>query len=98
MSVHEKERKGGERRKIMDLLLWVFLGGLAGYLASVIMRTNREQGLVMDIVLGIVGGFLGGLLMNLLGQPGVNGFNLYSLFVALLGAVALIWIGRMVYR
>ncbi len=79
----------------MGILLWLLLGLVAGWLASVIMGTNSQQGMLMDIILGVVGAFAGGLLMNIFGQAGVSGFNLYSLFVATLGAVALIWLGRM---
>ncbi|MBP7967112.1 GlsB/YeaQ/YmgE family stress response membrane protein [Candidatus Woesebacteria bacterium] len=79
----------------MGILLWLLLGLIAGWLASVIMGTNSQQGMLMDIILGVVGAFAGGLLMNIFGQAGVSGFNLYSLFVATLGAIALIWLGRM---
>ena len=79
----------------MNILLWILFGALAGWIASVIMRTNASQGIFMDILLGIVGGVLGGFLMSLLGQPGVTGFNLYSLLVAVVGAIVLIWLGRM---
>lgn len=79
----------------MGILLWLLLGLVAGWLASVIMGTNSQQGMLMDIILGVVGAFAGGLLMNIFGQAGVTGFNLYSLFVATLGAIALIWLGRM---
>ena len=82
----------------MELVLWIILGLAAGWLASVIMGTNARQGLFLDIVLGIGGALVGGLLMNLLGASGATGFNLYSLFVALVGAVALIGIGRAVSR
>ena len=78
----------------MDILLWLLLGLIAGWLASVVMGTNNQQGMLMDIILGIVGAFAGGFLMNIFGQSGVSGFNLYSLFVATLGAIALIWLGR----
>ncbi len=78
----------------MNILLWLLLGLVAGWLASVIMGTNSQQGMLMDIILGIVGAFVGGFLMNLFGAGGITGFNIYSLFVATLGAIALIWLGR----
>lgn len=78
----------------MSILLWLLLGLVAGWLASIIMGTNSQQGMLMDIILGVVGAFAGGLLMNIFGQAGASGFNLYSLFVATLGAIALIWLGR----
>lgn len=79
----------------MDILLWIVLGGIAGWLASVAMKTNSSQGMLMDIVLGIVGAFVGGFIMNLFGTAGVTGFNLWSIIVATLGAIVLIWLGRM---
>jgi uncharacterized membrane protein YeaQ/YmgE (transglycosylase-associated protein family) len=78
----------------MNILLWILFGAIAGWIASVVMRTNASQGVFMDILLGIVGGVLGGFLMSLIGQPGVTGFNLYSLLVAVVGAIVLIWLGR----
>lgn len=78
----------------MNIILWVLIGLIAGWGASVLMKTNAEQGPLMDIVLGVIGGLVGGFLMNLLGFGGVSGFNLYSIFVALLGAVFLIWLRR----
>lgn len=82
----------------MEFLLWIVLGGLAGWLASMIMRTDRQQGILMNIVLGVIGAIIGGFVMNLFGAPGVTGFNLYSLIVAIVGAVILIWAGKLVYR
>lgn len=82
----------------MGLLLWLILGAVAGWLASMLMKTDNSQGLIMDIILGIVGSVVGGMIMNFFGQSPVTGFNLYSLLVATLGAVVLIWIGRLLSR
>ncbi|HWN70105.1 MAG TPA: GlsB/YeaQ/YmgE family stress response membrane protein [Haliangium sp.] len=82
----------------MNLLLFIILGGIAGWLASVIMKTNNRQGILLDIVVGIIGAFLGGLMFNLFGTRGVTGFNLWSLLVALVGAVSLLAIVRAVRR
>lgn len=79
----------------MGILLWIIFGALAGWIASVIMKTNSNQGTVSDIIMGIVGSVVGGLLMNLVGQSGVTGFNLYSLVVAVIGAIVVIYFGRM---
>jgi uncharacterized membrane protein YeaQ/YmgE (transglycosylase-associated protein family) len=79
----------------MELLLWLGLGLVAGWLASIVMGTNANQGPIMDIVLGVVGAFVGGFVFNLFGQPGATGFNIYSIIVASLGAIALIWVGRL---
>lgn len=78
----------------MNFILWIIFGAVAGWLASIIMKTDRQQGLLMDIILGIVGAFIGGFVMNMFGSAGVTGFNLYSLIVAIIGAVIVIWIGR----
>lgn len=76
----------------MNIFLWIVFGALAGWIASMIMGTNRDQGCLMDIVVGVVGAFLGGLVFSLFGGQGVTGFNIYSLLVAVLGAVILLWI------
>jgi uncharacterized membrane protein YeaQ/YmgE (transglycosylase-associated protein family) len=80
----------------MGILLWIILGAVAGWLASII--TQSSHGLLQDIVLGIIGGFIGGLIMNLLGGTGVTGFNVYSLLVASAGAVVLILLGRLFHK
>ena len=77
----------------MDFLLMIILGGLAGVIASYIMHS--PHGMLMDVILGIVGAVVGGMLMGLFGQSGVNGFNLYSIFVAVIGAIVVIAIARM---
>lgn len=82
----------------MNILLWIVLGAIAGYLASVIMKTNDSQGTLGDIILGILGAIVGGFAMNIFGQPGVTGFNLYSILVAVLGAVVVIYLGRAMSR
>jgi len=76
----------------MDLIIWIVFGALVGWIASMIMSTGG--GLLWDIGVGIVGAVIGGFIMNLLGQSGVGGFNLYSFFVAVLGACVLIAIVR----
>jgi uncharacterized membrane protein YeaQ/YmgE (transglycosylase-associated protein family) len=82
----------------MNFILWVVFGGIAGWLASLVMNTDAEQGALMNIIVGVVGAVLGGFLMNLFGQSGVNGFNLYSFVVAIIGAVVLLWIYKAVSR
>ena len=80
----------------MGIILWIIFGALAGWVASIIMKTNSGQGTISDIIMGIVGAVVGGFIMNLLGLSGVNGFNLYSFSVAVIGAIVVIYIGRMV--
>ena len=79
----------------MGWLAWLIIGAVAGWLASVVMKTNSSQGLLLDIVVGIVGAFVGGLVFNLFGASGVTGFNAYSLLVAFVGAVVLLGILRL---
>lgn len=82
----------------MNILLWLILGAVSGWIASMIMKTDQQQGLFLDIILGIVGAVIGGTLMSLFGQPGATGFNFYSLFVSVLGAVALLSVGKFFSR
>lgn len=78
----------------MGIILWIIFGAISGYVASVIMKTDNNQGTVSDIIMGIVGAVVGGFVLGLLGQSGVTGFNLYSFFVAIIGAMIVIFIGR----
>ena len=75
----------------MSLLAWIVLGLIAGFVGSKIVN-NTGQGLIVDILLGIVGAVVGGFLFNQFGQPGVSGLNLYSLLVAIVGAVIVLWL------
>lgn len=78
----------------MGILLWIIFGALVGWIASIIMKTDAEQGAFLNIIVGIVGAVLGGWIMSFFGQGGITGFNLYSFIVALIGAVVLIAIVR----
>lgn len=78
----------------MNILLWIILGGAAGWIASMVMGTNESQGILMDVLLGVIGAVVGGLMLGLFGIEGATGFNLWSLLVAILGAVVLIALGR----
>ncbi|MFA4827410.1 MAG: GlsB/YeaQ/YmgE family stress response membrane protein, partial [Candidatus Shapirobacteria bacterium] len=79
----------------MGIVLWIIFGALAGWIASVIMKTNYSQGTLSDIILGIVGSVVGGFLFGLVGQSGVTGFNLNSLVIAVIGAIVVIYMGRL---
>ena len=79
----------------MNIVLWVVLGGIAGWIASIITASNR--GILGDIILGILGALLGGWIMSMVGGTGVSGFNIASLLVAILGSVILIWISRAIW-
>ena len=79
----------------MSFILWLIIGGLLGWLASMIMGTNDRQGKFLNVIVGIVGAFLGGLILApLFGTGTINqyDFTLGSLTVALLGAVILLFI------
>ena len=82
----------------MGIILWIIFGALVGWIASIIMKTDAQQGALLNIIVGIVGAVLGGYIMNLLGEAGTTGFNLYSFLVALIGAVVLIAIVRALKR
>lgn len=82
----------------MGFIIWIVFGAIAGWIASMIMKTNGQQGLLLDIIVGIVGAVLGGWIMSMFGEGGVDGFNLYSFLVAVLGAVVLLAIVKMVRR
>ena len=75
----------------MSIIAWLILGLIAGFIASK-LYAGSGQGAVIDIVLGIVGAFVGGFLFNMLGGAGVTGFNLYSMIVAVIGAVVVLWV------
>jgi uncharacterized membrane protein YeaQ/YmgE (transglycosylase-associated protein family) len=75
----------------MGIISWIVLGGIAGWIASLLVNKAGE-GLFLDIVLGIVGAMIGGWIFSAFGSAGVTGFNLWSLFVAVLGAVVLLLI------
>jgi uncharacterized membrane protein YeaQ/YmgE (transglycosylase-associated protein family) len=70
----------------MSILAWIVLGLLAGFIGSKIVNKSGE-GVFLDIILGVVGAVVGGWLFNTFGHSGVNGLNLYSLLVAVVGAI-----------
>lgn len=74
----------------MGIILWIVFGALVGWIASLIMKTDAQQGTIMNIIVGIIGAVLGSFIAGSLGQTGTTGFNLYSFMVAIIGAVVLI--------
>ncbi len=76
----------------MGILAWIILGGLAGWIASMIADTDAQQGVVMNIIVGIVGALIGGFIVELFGGKGITGFNIWSLVVAVGGALLLLTI------
>lgn len=75
----------------MSIIAWIVLGLIAGFIGSKIVNSTG-QGVLMDIVLGIVGAVVGGFIFNFFGAAGVTGVNIYSLIVAVVGAVVVLWI------
>ena len=75
---------------LLDIVLWILFGALAGWIASKIMKTDAQMGAVANIVVGIIGAFIGGFVVRMLTGNEVDGFNLGSLIVAILGAVILL--------
>ncbi|OHA23621.1 MAG: hypothetical protein A3G52_02615 [Candidatus Taylorbacteria bacterium RIFCSPLOWO2_12_FULL_43_20] len=82
----------------MGIVLWIIFGGLVGWIASLVMKTDEEQGIFLNVVVGVVGALIGGWLMSYFGGTGITGFNIYSFIVALLGAIVLIGLIRMLRR
>jgi len=74
----------------VGILTWIIVGGLAGWVASIIMGTNRQQGLVRESLVGVAGAIVGGAVMSWIGGHGVTGLNLSSFLVALGGSVLLL--------
>lgn len=74
----------------MSIISWIILGVIAGFLGSKIVNKSG-QGFLMDIVLGIVGAIVGGLIFSAFGAQGVTGLNIYSLIVAVIGAIVVLW-------
>jgi uncharacterized membrane protein YeaQ/YmgE (transglycosylase-associated protein family) len=73
----------------MSFLAWIILGLIAGFIGSKLVN-RRGEGMVLDILLGIVGAFVGGWLFTSFGRAGVTGLNLYSMVVAVIGAVVVL--------
>ncbi|MCA9917198.1 MAG: GlsB/YeaQ/YmgE family stress response membrane protein [Anaerolineales bacterium] len=77
---------------LVNIILWIILGGVAGWIASMLMKRDAQMGAAANIVVGIVGAVLGGFLFNLVGLTGDTGFNLWTLFVAIIGSVVLLFL------
>jgi uncharacterized membrane protein YeaQ/YmgE (transglycosylase-associated protein family) len=75
----------------MSIIAWIILGLIAGFIASRIV-SQGGQGFFLDIVLGVVGAIVGGFIFSAFGASGVTGLNIYSLIVAVIGAVVVLWI------
>lgn len=81
----------------MSFLAWIVLGLVAGFIGSKLVNKSGE-GLIRDILLGVVGAIVGGYLFNLFGASGVTGLNLYSVLVAVVGAVVFLIVYHAIFR
>ncbi len=80
----------------MGILSWIILGAIAGAIGKLIMPGNDPGGFIITIVLGVVGALVGGFIASALGFGGVNGLNIWSIVIAILGAILLLFIYRLV--
>ena len=80
----------------MLFIIWIVVGGILGWLASMVMKTDAEQGMILNVVVGIIGGLLGGYLMTLAGFDAAGGGIFFSLITAVLGACLLLFILKLV--
>jgi len=81
----------------MSVIAWLILGLIAGFIGSKIVN-KTGQGMVIDIVLGIVGAIVGGVIFSALGASGITGLNIYSMVVAIIGSIVVLWIYHRVIR
>ena len=81
----------------MGIIGWIIIGGLAGWVASKIMNTDAQQGIILNIVVGIVGALLGGFLLGLVGIDGTSGL-IMSFLTALVGACLLLFVVKAVTK
>jgi uncharacterized membrane protein YeaQ/YmgE (transglycosylase-associated protein family) len=83
----------------MNIIAWIIVGGLAGWIASLVMKTDKQMGCFLNVIVGVVGAFVAGLLIQLITGQGFDfAFNLTSLIVATLGAVVLLFLFGLVRR
>jgi uncharacterized membrane protein YeaQ/YmgE (transglycosylase-associated protein family) len=80
----------------VGIILWLIIGGIVGWLASIVMKTDAQQGILANVVVGIVGAFLGGLLLG--GSINTGMISLRSILVSLLGAILLLALLNLIRR
>ena len=81
----------------MGIVSWIVLGGIAGWLASIVMKRNDQMGCITNIIAGVVGASVGGWVFSYFGGQSVTGFNLQSLLVAFVGAVIVLGIINLIF-
>ena len=82
----------------MGIVAWIVLGLIAGAIAKAIMPGRDPGGIIVTILIGIVGAFIGGFIGNLITGTGINGFTLWSIVLAIVGSIVLLWIYRAATR
>ncbi|MBL8933013.1 MAG: GlsB/YeaQ/YmgE family stress response membrane protein [Archangium sp.] len=82
----------------MGLCATIILGGIAGWLASIIAGTNARMGAIANVIVGVIGAVVGGMIFNFAGGRGVTGLNLYSLFVSVVGASVVLFVVKKLFR
>jgi uncharacterized membrane protein YeaQ/YmgE (transglycosylase-associated protein family) len=90
-----------EEDKMINFIVWIVVGGIIGWLASMVMRTNAQQGILLNIIVGIVGAFVAGIVLTPLlgiGTINQNNFSLPALLVSLVGAVILLAVVNLISR
>jgi uncharacterized membrane protein YeaQ/YmgE (transglycosylase-associated protein family) len=75
----------------MSIVSWIILGLIAGFIASKIVNKQGE-GMMLDIALGVVGAIVGGIIFNIFGATGITGLDIYSMIVAIVGSVVVLWV------
>ncbi len=81
----------------MGIISWIVLGGIAGWLASILTKRNDQMGCITNIIAGIIGAAVGGWVFSLFGGQGVTGFDLPSLLVAFVGAVIVLAVVNLIF-
>jgi uncharacterized membrane protein YeaQ/YmgE (transglycosylase-associated protein family) len=98
-TIRVSSNKGEKLMSLISLLAWLVIGGVAGWLASLVMKTDSQQGTLVDIFVGIVGAFIGGFVLNTFGLAADAGeFSILSLVTAFVGAVILLAIIKLLRR
>ncbi len=88
----------------MELIAWIIVGGIAGWIASIIMKTDAQMGCITNVIVGMIGSILGGAIIIFLNtgtlqlSTAFNNFNLSSLLISILGAIVLLWIVKLLRK
>ncbi|WP_425231182.1 GlsB/YeaQ/YmgE family stress response membrane protein [Sphingomonas sp.] len=82
----------------MNFIIWLIIGGVIGWLASIVMRTDAQQGAFLNIVVGIVGSFIGGIVLRSFGKINNNDFSISALIAAFVGACILLAVVNLIRR